>query len=703
MSYNLKSKRLILIALVVIVGMSVTEVVTPKTKPNLSQVSSAVMGSEVYVATDGQDSNPGTKRKPMATLQKAQELVRGLVRGKEPITVWLKPGTYYVGQSLVFGPEDSGTNDAPVTWQAEQEGTVTISGGTKLQCDWKPYKEGIFVCDLPAAKEGKLKFSELYVNEWRQTRARFPNGDPHVPQPQGYILTKGAKPEWQNPPQRPQTEMYYDPAMFTKREWAHPEDAVVSCFQRINFDSVPFWNGQWHVRGLDRDHNAILLGAGGHQQLLWHYMQAYRPGIYPNMPFYVENVFEELDAPGEWYLDMREGKLYYKPAPNIDLKTAVVEPALLQRVVQFLGTKDKPVHHITLRGIWIAHAASTYFEPYSPAGMGDYTIQRGGAVFLEGVEDITVDRCSLEGNNGNGFYVNCHARRVKLTNSRVVDVGESGICFTGKDNYRPDKRYTCPLCGFVHWWGWDPLSEDDIPVDCEASNNLIHDVGVFAKQCAGVFIANALRIRISGSHIYNCPRAGINVNNGVYGGHIFENNDVHDCVRETADHGPFNSYGRDLYWCQNVNHTGYIPEGQKQQNGDSHHNFGSFGEIAKSCRETIIIRHNRFSVSRLGQKQGPGLQHPIDLDDGSSNYEVYGNLGVQMSFKTFCSSYCKFFDNVFVHSYSPRLFQPFDGHLEIRNNSFVDDLTPAVAENKFFPGMRFGLAGDFPAWLQDPM
>jgi len=31
------------------------------------------------------------------------------------------------------------------------------------------------------------------------------------------------------------------------------------------------------------------------------------------MPFYVENVFEDLDAPGEWYLDRREGKLYYMP------------------------------------------------------------------------------------------------------------------------------------------------------------------------------------------------------------------------------------------------------------------------------------------------------------------------------------------------------------------------------------------------------
>ena len=606
-------------------------------------IAGAVMGADVYVATDGLDTNRGTKQEPLATLWKAREIVRGLaVRGQEPVTVWLQPGTYYVGRSLVFGAQDSGTKDAPITYQAVKEGTVIISGGMRLDCDWKPYKDGILVCDVPAAKDGKLKFSELYVNGKRQIRARFPKGDSRVPQPQGYILSKGAKPQWQNPPLRPHTEMYYDPATFTKKHWAHPEDAVVFSFQRISFDEVPFWNGQWHVRGLDRTRNAILLGEGGHQQLLFHYMQAYRPGIYANMPFYVENVLEELDSPGEWFLDVREGKLYYMPAQGVDLKTAVVEPALVERVVQFLGTTAKPVHHITLRGIWIAQAAPTFFQPYSPAGMGDYTIHRGGAVFLEGAEDVTVDRCSLEGNSGNGFYVNCHARRVKLTNSRVTDIGESGICFTGKDNYRPDKHTKCPRCGFEHWWGWDPLSDDDIPVDCQSVNNLVHDVGVFAKQCGGVFIANALRIRIAQCHIYNCPRAGINVNNGLYGGHVFENNDLHDTVRETSDHGPFNSYGRDYYWCQHVNHHGYRPKGRSRLTATARHNFGPFAEIAKSARETTIIRRNRFSVSRLGQKIGPGLQHPIDLDDGSSNYEVYENLGVQMSIKTFCSEFCYF-------------------------------------------------------------
>ena len=338
-------------------------------------VAQAAPSASIYVSPKGDDSNPGTKEKPLATIQRARDVVRAMKNAaKEPIEVLLLPGTYYLGESLVFGPEDSGLALSPITYQAAQEGTVTLSGGKRLKCDWKPYKGGIFSCDLPEAKSGSLDFSELYVNGRRQIRARYPNGDSRIPQPVGYIRTTGAD-KW------PNKKLYFDPASFIQKHWAHPEAAVIFAFQRISFDQVPFWNGQWHVRGIDRGLHAILLGEGGRQQLLFHYLQVYLPGIYPHMPFYVENVLEELDSPGEWYLDRREDKLYYMPTEGMDLENAVIEPALLQRVVQIKGTRNRPVKFITLRGLRISHAASTYFEPYSPAGMGDYTIQIGGAVW----------------------------------------------------------------------------------------------------------------------------------------------------------------------------------------------------------------------------------------------------------------------------------------------------------------------------------
>jgi hypothetical protein len=650
----------------------------------------------LYVSPQGDDGNPGTREKPLATIRKARDVVRiarSAARG--PIEVVLLPGTYY--ESLNLGPEDSGLAGAPITYRAEEEGAVTLSGGRRFDCDWKPYRDGIVACDLPAARGGKLNFSELYVNGRRQIRARYPNGDSRDPQPAGYIRSTGAD-RW------PNKEIYFDPQTFTRKPWAHPEEAVVFAFERISFDPVPFWNGQWHVRGIDPSRHAILLGEGGGQQLLFHYLQVYSPGIYPNMPFYVENVFEELDSPGEWYLDRREGRLYYMPTAGMDLKNAVVEAALRPRVVQIQGTRDNPVKNITLRGLRIAEAASTYFEPYSPAGMGDYTIQIGGAVFIEGAEDITVDRCSLEGNSGNAFFVNRYARRVRLTNSRLADIGESGICFIGRNIYRPDLHSQCPICGFDNWWGWDPET-DEIPMDCEARNNLVHDVGVFAKQCAGVFIANAERIGIIHNHIFDTPRAGINVNDGRYGGHRFEFNDVHDTVRETSDHGPFNSYGREPYWCQHVCHPGYAPEGYPPFKGDQNHSFGSFEEIAKYARETTIIRNNRFSATRRGHNPRPGLQFGIDMDDGSANYDVCSNLCVGMGIKTKEGSFIRIHDNTLING-EVRLYQANrDNHVVVEKNTIVGSPSSRVeaehAEQQLAQKLLFGLTGDFPPWLTD--
>jgi hypothetical protein len=72
-----------------------------------------------------------------------------------------------------------------------------------------------------------------------------------------------------------------------------------------------------------------------------------------------------------------------------------------------------------------------------------------------------------------------------------------------------------------------------------------------------------------------------------------------------------------------------------------------------------------------------------------------------MSIKTLCCSYCKFHDNVFVRAGALQALQPFDGHLQVKNNQFIGDLTPEEAEKKFFKGVCFGVTDEFPAWLKD--
>jgi hypothetical protein len=131
---------------------------------------------DIFVATTGSDSNPGTQDKPLKTLAAAQTAVRVHPNlGKSPLTVAVLPGTYYVGKTIVFTSADSGTQTAPVTYRGF--GAATLSGGVKLNLTWSSYKNNIMQANVPASASSGLSFDMLFLNGQRQVLARYPNYD----------------------------------------------------------------------------------------------------------------------------------------------------------------------------------------------------------------------------------------------------------------------------------------------------------------------------------------------------------------------------------------------------------------------------------------------------------------------------------------------------------------------------------------------
>jgi len=570
----------------------------------------------LYVAPNGDDDNPGTKEKPFATLKRARDAVQELKKKiKKPVTVLVREGTYYQDdEPLVFRPEDSGTAEAPITYAAYPGELVTISGGRKLNCQWRPYKDGIMMCELPEVKTGALYFTQLFVNGKRQIRARYPNYDPENPLVHGggYINAAGrVDDDVEDPYPDPNDDMtfssgaprgiYFDPKNFTKKKWAKPYEAIIHIFQDA------YWgNLQWRIKAIDYEKNIIWFGHGGHQMgAKWDKDPC---GVSKHSRFYIENVFEELDAPGEWYLDEEEGILYYKPDEEVNLKEALIEVPVLQRVIQFLGTQDNPVHHITLEGFRITHTASTFLEKYEVPSLSDWAIHRGGAVFMEGARDCTIKNCWFDAVGGNAVFMNNYNRGNVVTGCKFTEAGDSAICFVGS------------LESTVG-------TQRNFLYECKAINNLIHDCGVFGKQIAGVYISRAKRITVSHNLIYNMPRAGICIGDGTWGGHVIEYNYIQNTCRETGDHGPFNAWGRDRYWCLYFSHADHsIPH--------------PAGDVFIDAQETVVIRHNYFR-----ENSGWG----IDLDDGASNYHIYNNLCVGCGIKLREGDYRTIENNIFVN------------------------------------------------------
>ncbi len=570
------------------------------------------MTSEFFVSTNGDDQNGGTQEAPFATIHRAQRAARE--RGL-PVTITIRAGTYSLGRTLSFSSEDSGISSGQVTYRAYPGEPVTLSGGVRLTCDWHPYKNGIMMCRLPQAAVGKLTFDQLFVNGKRQIRARYPNYDNSDPKNfTGYIrAASDLSDDIPNPHPDPNEDMSFssgaprgvrfDPSTFSQKSWERPGEAIIHIYQAM------YWgNLQWQIKDIDREQHILWFGHGGQQMgAKWFEDPCH---VNQNSYFYVENVFEELDLPGEWYLDRETSTLYYLPPDNLDLESAIIEIPVLQRLVEFMGTQYKPVQHITLQGLRFAHTTSTFLETYEVPSLSDWSIHRGGTIYLQGARHCAIQDCFFDAVGGNGLFMNEHNRDNLVTGCKFTESGDSAICFVGSLERTVG-------------------TQRNFPYECSATNNLIHDCGVFGKQIAGVYISRAKRITASHNEIYNMPRAGICIGDGTWGGHVIEYNFIHNTCRETGDHGPLNAWGRDKYWCLGQSHLPYTS-----------HRSHDAGLVKIDAMEPVILRNNFFK-----ETSGWGL----DLDDGASNYEIYNNLCLGVSMKLREGAYRTIYNNIWVN------------------------------------------------------
>jgi hypothetical protein len=529
----------------------------------------------IYVAADGNDAADGSKNQPLKSIEKAREQA-SKYSGKNSVEVIFEDGTYYLSDEVVFSPQHSGSKDHPMVYRAANEGKAIISGGTLLQLNWEPYKNGIFKAQVPA---GIDLIDQLYINGQNQRMARFPNAIVGKNVFDTWDLAHTKDPDPANDP--------LDPKRIAT--WSDPTGAYVHAMHEALWGDM-----HWIVKGRNAD-GALDLEGG------W---QNNRPS--PMHPRYrmVENVFEELDVPNEWFFNKKERTLYYSPEAGVDLAKAKVEVVRLQKLLVFEGTKENPVQFIELKGFVFRHAARSFMENKEQLLRSDWTTFRGGAIQFTGAENCTISDSEFDQLGGNSIFVNNYNRYITIKGCYIHHSGASGVAFVGDPEMvrNPLFRY-----GPQDFAALDlkrgPLG-DNFPQDSRVEDCLITMTGRFEKQTSPVQISMSKSITVSHCSIYDVPRAGINISEGTFGGHIIEYCDVFNTVLETGDHGSFNSWGRDRFWTPDINQTAE----QVAKNPDL-----PFLDIL----EPNIIRNSRWRCDHGWD---------IDLDDGSSRYRIYNNL-----------------------------------------------------------------------------
>lgn len=529
-------------------------------------LSAGVVGAtEVYVATNGSDANPGTKARPFASLARARDELRTRrTRKAEPATVWIRGGDYVITSSLELSQADSGTAAAPVKWRAMEGEKVRFLGGvvvTNFQHVTDPdvmkrlgerARGKVWVADLRAAGITELAamksrgfgrpttaaHNELFFEGKPMTLARWPN-----------------EPEWQNIAGFPEKNAQPDGhggrigsleegfiySGDRPKGWVNPQTAWVH----------GYWAWDWansyeRVTALDADQRLIRTAAPFG-------LYGFRKG----QRFYFLNVLEELDSPGEYYIDPEKGLLYFWPPEGKSLGAGTRNEA--EALVSRLGepfAKLIEASHITLEGIILEGS-------------------RGTAVNIRGGASNEVAGCLIR-NTGNYGVVIEGGRGSGVRSCDIVDTGDGGVNLSGGDR----KTLTgggnyVENCRFERQGRWSKCYVPAILIDGvgqRASHNLISD----HPHCAILYSGND---------------------------HLIEFNEIHHIALETGDVGAIYS-GRDYTYRGNQIRHNFIHE-------TGGIGMGSMGIYMDDCVSGTEIFGNVFYKVQRAVFLGGGRDHIV--------------------------------------------------------------------------------------------
>lgn len=463
---------------------------------------SLLAATEIHVSPSGADTNPGTHTQPVATPQRAQELVRAIIAAglTEPLDIIFADGIYQLDAPLELRPEDSGTTDFPITWKAADGATPILSGGKTITGTWTNGGDGIWHIDLTGVEPGadQWNFRQLFINGHRATRARFPNASEDNP----FLYATGGGFD----------HAIIDPALI-KTAWGTATDAQINIVPRSRFFN------QWNtVTAVNAETGRIdIADSERHRQIdggSW---------------FWIEGVREELDEPGEWFLDVENQRLHYMPEPGVDPNTLEFIAPFLNRIINAQGDVNAGTHvaHVHIDGLHFRHTTFTL-------GHIEARVHTDTAIMFENTLDGVVRNCHFENIGGYALWLHLDSRRNQFDRNTVRQSGGGGVLLTGSRlSYMDDTKIYTP----------GEAAAKVAPILNSITRNTVEHCGKIRYYGGGVHLDSrpfSMSMEpgnhIAHNHFNNLSRNGFFAFRNQ-GGNVVEYNHIHNAMQTTIDGG----------------------------------------------------------------------------------------------------------------------------------------------------------------------
>lgn len=375
---------------------------------------SAATAAEFYISPAGNDAAAGTADQPWATLTRARDAVRDLKKQGplgETVRVHVGDGVYRITEPLALTPEDSGTEDAPVIYQAAAGATPVFSGGRALS-GWQQIEGGLWTLQIPEVATGEWYFEQLFVNGRRATRARSPN--------QFYYRIQDVKQTVLDAGDSPRKPKGARQTLRMRAEDFQQAlgDVGAADLSDINLVVYHKWdNTRRFLDSVDPQTSSLVTSGEG--------MKSWNPW-HRNDIFHLENYRAALDVPGEWFLS-REGTLTYYPLPGEDMTQAAVVAPLADKFLVLEGdaAAGKFVAHVSFQGLAFQHGQwltpESGFEPAQAASPIE------AVVMVDGARHVNFENCEFGHFGIYGVWFRKGCRDCSLRGSYLHDFGAGGV------------------------------------------------------------------------------------------------------------------------------------------------------------------------------------------------------------------------------------------------------------------------------------